>query len=128
MKVGDTFPVQVAGMGVNVNARVTYIEDGKATLEIPAARVVFATRTTLSDEGPQADPNAKDQLIGSPGEKEESAVVTEKPAAEVVPAEDALRENATVDEPVERKSTEVEPKEESTSTEGPVEPPKESNE
>lgn len=120
MKVGDTFPVQVAGMGVNVSAKVTYIEDGKATLEIPATRVVFATRTTLSDEGPQADPNAKDQLIGTP---QDAPVVETKTEATVTATEakpeDALREHATVDEP-------VEPKEESTSTDAPVEPTKES--
>ena len=46
MKIGDKFPVQIEGMDIG-EATIEDIEDGKATLVIPATRLVVQVRQSL---------------------------------------------------------------------------------
>lgn len=61
MKINDTYPVMIAGQVV-AQAKITGLEDGKATLIIPATQVVMATRTELTTEEPTE--GATIQIIG----------------------------------------------------------------
>lgn len=49
MKIGDTFGVYIAGQQV-AEAKIVELEDEKATLIVPATRVVMAVRTSLEPE------------------------------------------------------------------------------
>lgn len=51
MKIGDTVPVTIAGQEV-ARATVKGMEDGTATLVVPATLVVMATRTELTVDSP----------------------------------------------------------------------------
>lgn len=54
MKVGDKFPVTLAGHAV-VEATVTLMEDGIATLEFPGQRVKMSYVTQLAPDAPAQD-------------------------------------------------------------------------
>lgn len=84
MKINDTFPVLIAGQVV-AQARVTGLEDGKATLVVPATQVVMATRTELTVEQPTE--GASVVILGEQ-QTEDAPVepVVQAPAAPVEPA------------------------------------------
>lgn len=71
MKINDTVPVLIAGQVV-AQARITGLEDGKATLVVPATQVVMATRTELTVEQPTE--GATVQIIGEQQSTEEVSV------------------------------------------------------
>lgn len=80
MKINDTYPVMIAGQVV-AQARITGLEDGKATLIIPATQVVMATRTELTVEEPE--PATVQILTDAPVQEEsEEAPKTEEPVVE----------------------------------------------
>ena len=60
MKIGDTIPVTIAGQEV-CRATVKGMEDGTATLVVPATLVVMATRTELTVE--QREPEGAEVVI-----------------------------------------------------------------
>lgn len=90
MKINDTVPVLIAGQVV-AQARITGLEDGKATLVVPATQVVMATRTELTTEQPTE--GATVQIIGE-GQETEEVAVEPAPEAPQTPVE-TLVENTT---------------------------------
>lgn len=85
MKINDTYPVMIAGQVV-AQARITGLEDGKATLIIPATQVVMATRTELTVEEPE--PASVQILTDEP--------VREEPVEEAPKAEQQVEQPAAV--------------------------------
>lgn len=71
MKINDTVPVLIAGQVV-AQARITGLEDGKATLVVPATQVVMATRTELTVEQPTE--GATVVVLGNEQQTEEVSV------------------------------------------------------
>lgn len=61
MKPGDKYPVNLNEFVV-AEAVVVDIEDGKATLDIPATRIVMGVKTSLSDL-PEEVPNREKILL-----------------------------------------------------------------
>lgn len=97
MKINDTVPVIIAGQVV-AQAKITGLEDGKATLIIPATQVVMATRTELTTEEPEAPAV---QILTDEVEKPvvEEPVV-EAPAEPVIAqAEPVAPEEASAEQP-----------------------------
>jgi hypothetical protein len=78
MNVGDKIPVSIAGQTV-VMADVKELADGTATLIIPATRVVMATRTELTMEGP-SNGGGVELLTDEVVRPEAPVVATEAPA------------------------------------------------
>lgn len=97
MKINDTYPVMIAGQVV-AQAKITGLEDGKATLIIPATQVVMATRTELTVEEREA-PSVQiltDRLADNEGASQEDAPTE---TAEVVEsAEPVVEQAAPVEE------------------------------
>lgn len=93
MKINDTVPVLIAGQVV-AQARITGLEDGKATLVVPATQVVMATRTELTVEQPTE--GATVQIIGEQQSTEEVSV---EPAAAApqTPVETLVEETSPVE-------------------------------
>lgn len=93
MKINDTVPVLIAGQVV-AQARITGLEDGKATLVVPATQVVMATRTELTVEQPTE--GATVQIIGEQQSTEEVSVEPETVAPQT-PVETLVEETPPVE-------------------------------
>lgn len=89
MKVGDSIPVTIAGQVV-CNATVKEMQDGTATLVVPATLVVMGTRTELTNETREAE--GKEVIITGVDREgsEDAGLAPEKP-----------EENNVTDQPVE---------------------------
>lgn len=74
MKVGDEILVNMGGFDV-ANAVIEDISDGKATIYIPATRVVMGVKSTLTDLAPEVD---RDVALEEVGGKVESDAIDEQ--------------------------------------------------
>lgn len=83
MKVGDNFPVTIAGQVV-CQAVVKEMQDGTVTLLVPATLVVMGTRVELTDEGPAGSDS---EVIITGADRPENNSADEAPVEIKEPAE-----------------------------------------
>ena len=91
MKIGDTIPVTIAGQEV-CRATVKGMEDGTATLVVPATLVVMATRTELTVE--QREPEGAEVLITGVDRVDNSSTDSSTDAAADAASEAPAENNA----------------------------------
>lgn len=82
MKVGDKYPVEIAGQKVT-EATVKELADGTVTLEFIGQRVVMATRTELSTPPVNVDGSGTQTIIEGVERQNQEAPVSETPSATV---------------------------------------------
>lgn len=100
MKVGDTFPVTVAGHVV-AQARVAELTREKATLVVPGTVVVMAVNTSLAGKAPS---ESTTETIVTGVDRQDNTTVVESGA----PLETTAPGNATTDVADTTQSTTVE--------------------
>jgi hypothetical protein len=81
MKVGDQFPITIQGIPVGL-ATVAYIESDQATLVFEGQKVVFRTRTELTDEGPDRDSSGTQRIVDEVVRQPETNTVAEVPVTQ----------------------------------------------
>lgn len=83
MKVGDKFPVSIAGHKI-ADAEVREVGEGTVTLIVPGTLVTMSTRTEIAPEAPEekVETGSDHQILGveRDGVAVEEAPVVEQPA------------------------------------------------
>ena len=81
MKIGDIFPVTIAGQTV-ANAKVVELDKDSATLIVPATKVVMAIRTEFASPEP-VEPNKEVIITGVDRVDSDGNVIESSPDSEI---------------------------------------------
>lgn len=108
MKVGDKFPVTIAGQVVT-HASVSEIGEGEVTLVFVGQKVRMATKTQLSEEPVKTEAPATETIIDAVERPSESAPVAVETPITPPPAEIAQVQGTETDTPAEKEQVTLAP-------------------